>query len=417
MLNAFRTQITYGVRPDLTKDYRLSDKDWEKAEDIYSTFAFPSGGKQDYDGLEWRPEEALIDRPLDPKVEEAWKSQVIELAWTMEYQNALQNPEDLRLMLPTSRSMVARRMKKQHFEDLVWDLKSNGILNARLYAKVIDFDLSKQIAAESARTLTRDLMEMEWQRNINFAAGDAIKNNIHALCHDILVVVRQRCGLTILKKKKDEGICEALLKTIVKEIVSAANNYSRHRARMKMKHFEQEWNPPHLQTLKKYLADPDNKTLLAEYNKQRAKWIADNFAQTAMMKIPYDYKKKGLKKWLICTACLDLTIEELKGFGLEPSRLETMEEWIDWSKKALSRRQDDLNDVSDEDLKRWWLDYRRAYNTKWGNLDQKIDKRCGEKTSKYDDVFRGKTKEEIADIIDNLEVSRGRKSQLRKRWL
>ena len=411
MLNSYRTQITYGVRPELEEDYKV--KEFPK-DDIYTTFAFPSGGKDDYKGLEWRPEEVIQDKPIDDKVADAWRDKVIEVAWRLEFANALENPDDLKLLLPTAKSVIARRLKKQTFEDLVWDEKANAILNARLYARTIDFDIAKQVASETATTLTRNLLELETQRNINPSFADAIKNNIHALCHDILVVVRQRCGLTILKKK--QGILDDLLKTIARRIIEATNNFSRHRARLKMKHFEQVWNPPHLQLLRDYLKTQD-KSLLATYNTQRAIWIKEHILETQDLKMPYTYKKKGLKKWLIATACLDLTIEELKGFGLEPSRLESVEEWIDWSKKALSRRQDDLNDVSDDDLKRWYAFYRREFNAKWGNLDQKIDKRCGEKSSKYDDKFRGKSKEEIADIIDHLDVSRGRKSQLRKRWL
>ena len=131
----------------------------------------------------------------------------------------------------------------------------------------------------------------------------------------------------------------------------------------------------------------------------------------------YTYKKKGLKKWLIATACLDLTIEELKGFGLEPSRLESVEEWIDWSKKALSRRQDDLNDVNDDDLKRWYAFYRREFNAKWGNLDQKIDKRTGAKHSKYDDIFKDMSKEEIEKWIAESDLHRQMKKKLRIKYL
>lgn len=91
-----------------------------------------------------------------------------------------------------------------------------------------------------------------------------------------------------------------------------------------------------------------------------------------------------------------------------------MEEWIDWSKKALSRRQDDLNDVSDEDLKRWWLDYRRAYNTKWGVSDGHIRKT--KSSSKWTRLFQNKTKEEIEEMIAQVP-SKQTRLYLRKTYL
>lgn len=413
MLNSFRTQITYGVKPELKKDYILTESDWEKADGIYSKFAFPSGDKRDYSGLEWKPEDVIKDKDVSDEIAVAWQK-VIGEALEIEVLNAIQNPDDLRLSIPTTKSMVARRLKKQTFEDLPWDEKSNAILNARLYARKIDFDQAKQVAMDSARTLTHNLLELEAQRNVTFNNTDALKNNIHAICHDILVVVRQRCGLTILQKK---GLDNETKKSISDAMLKTTNNYVRRRARLKLKAMEREWNPPHLGLLRQYTATKD-KTILAEYNRQRKEWIDNNIKVANELKIPYTYRKRGLKKWLICTACLDLTMEELEGFGLlEPTRLETMEDWVEWCKNSLASRQDDLNDVSDDDLRRWWKDYQRTFNSKWGSLEQKIDKRTGAKHSKYDDLFKDKTKDEIADLIDSMDISRGRKSQLRNEWL
>ena len=49
MLNSYRTQITYGVKPDLKKDYVVKTF---PNNDIYSIAAFPSGDLTDYRGLE-----------------------------------------------------------------------------------------------------------------------------------------------------------------------------------------------------------------------------------------------------------------------------------------------------------------------------------------------------------------------------
>lgn len=107
----------------------------------------------------------------------------------------------------------------------------------------------------------------------------------------------------------------------------------------------------------------------------------------SQIRLEYTYKKKGLKKWLISTACLDCTIEELKGFGLEPVRMEDEQKWIDWCRNALTRREDDFNDVEESDLRRWWKDYQREYNAKYGDMDGRIQKEHKAHKSKWNQVF------------------------------
>ena len=414
MLNSFRTQITYGVNPELKEDriVRAFPKN-----DIYSIMAFPAGGIQDYEGLEWRPEEAIEDKEVTEQVLSAWMNQVYS-AFDIEICNIAQNPNDLKIQLPTSKSMLARRLKKQEFEDLVWDDKFNGILNARLYAREIDFDIALTIAKDTARTLTRNLMEMEYQRNLNFNRADSVKNNLNAIVHDTIVVVRQRCGLTIFndRKGKRKFNVKKLKEIVGKSIANATLNFFRFRTKLKMKFVEAIWNPPHMEILKKYIETGD-KAILNQYNEQRKCWIEENIKEADKVKIPYTYRKRGLKKWLISVANLDLSDEELDFYGFEPKRLKDADEWVDWCMETLNSRQDDLNDVSVDDLKKWYPDYRKEYNAKWGTTDTKIDKRTGKKKSKYAELFNGKSKEEISDLIDSMEISRGRKSQLRKEWL
>lgn len=414
MLNSFRTQITYGVKPDEKTDRKVKEF---PTNDIYSVAAFPAKGKEDYDGLEWRPEESIENKEVPEQILTAWKTHILN-AFDIELYNATQNPTDLKIQLPTSRSMVARRLKKQEFEDLVWDEKSNGILNARLYAKEIDFDIAASVAHDTARTLTRDLLELEWQRNINFNPTDSVRNNLNAILHDIIVVVRQRCGLTIFNEKKGKRKFNTnkMKESVAKSIAKSAQNFLLFRLKMKMKFLEAEWNPPHIALLRKYI-DTGDKAILNQYNAQRKCWIEENIKEANKVKIPYTYRKRGLKKWLISVANLDLSEEELAFLDLEPKRLKDADEWVDWCMETLNARQDDLNDVSEDDLKKWYPDYRKEYNAKWGTTDTKIDKRTGKKKSKYDELFNRKSKEEISDLIDSMDISRGRKSQLRKDWL
>ena len=411
MLNSYRTQITYGVRPELKGDWKV--KEFPRG-DIYSDFAFPAGGIQDYEGLEWRPEEAIEDKEVPDQVLSAWQNEISN-AFDIEIYNATQNQNDLKLQLPTSKSILARRLKKQTFTDLTWDDKSNAILNARLYAREINFDKANIIGADSSRTLTRDVLEMEYQRNISFNVTDSVKTNLNAIVHDTIVVIRQRCGLTIFNAQSKEELND-LKEAIGKSIVKTAQNFMRFRTKMKMKHVEKIWNPPHMAILKEYMETKDKK-LLDEYRELRKSWIAANIKEANKVMIPYVYKKRGLKKWLISVANIDLSKDELDFFGFEPVRLKDAEEWVRWCHETLNTRQDDMNDVSDDDIRRWYKDYRREYNAKWGNLDGRIDNRAGKKNSKYDELFKDKSNDEITNIIANLELTKQMKYKLRSKYL
>lgn len=54
------------------------------------------------------------------EINKAWEK-VIGEAIDLEAMNTVENPDDLRLLIPTSKSLIARRLNKQKFDDLVWD--------------------------------------------------------------------------------------------------------------------------------------------------------------------------------------------------------------------------------------------------------------------------------------------------------
>ena len=65
-------------------------------------------------------------------------------------------------------------------------------------------------------------------------------------------------------------------------------------------------------------------------------------------------------------------------------------------------------EVDDDRLVNWFKAYRRSLNLT----------RNGEKhSSKWSRLFDGKPRDEVSEIIDNLEVSKQMKYKLRKQWL
>lgn len=415
MLNSFRTQITYGVKPDLEEDKNVSDRDWQKAPAWISTAKFPSGDITDYSGLEWKPDEFMSDKHADENIEQAqfnkW-AEVIKGIMEQEFNNAKANPDDLTLHIPTSRSTLARKLKKQEFQDLPWDVKANSILNARLFAKEIDFEKVKEVSRDSARTLTRDVMEMRHQQGIKQPSTSDLTD----IVHDTVVVVRQRCGLTILDDNNGKkGIFNEIHKHIVPAILKSVKNFKLFRTKMKIREMEEKLNPPHIPLLKKYI-ETNDKNVLKQYVELRDKWIEDVIGKAESMNMPYVFTKKGLKKWLISVATLDLPLEELLDFGLEPVKLKNENDWIQWCCSMLGNRKDELNEVPEESLEKWYKDYQREWNRKFGNLEGKLRKQHKQHKSKWDEIFKNKTKEEIESIISE-QKSKQTRLYLRKKYL
>lgn len=415
MLNSYRTQVTYGVRPDQKEDFERIEEGTLKAEG-----KFPCGGIKDYSGLEWKHEDAIEDKEPSEEMLKAW-NKVLMPHLDIAIEEAKQNPEsNLRPTIPTSKSMLARRLKRSKFDDLTWDDKANAIFNARMYSNEIVIGKARQIGIDAARTLTRNLIEMELQRNTNITLSiqDILKNHAGILMTDIVAAIRQRCGLNILTRadmrkggKVKNEFADDDKNAIVKTIVATSNNYTIFKTKMKISRIEQETKPAHLKLLEEYANTKDN-ALLDAYRKQRKEWIADIYKKASDAKTPYVYHKKGLKKWLIGVACLDLPMEELLDYGFEPTKLKDEQEWTNWCKETLNQREGDLNDVDDKELARWYRDYRSEYNKKFGMLEGKVRK---QRASKYDELFKGKSKEEISDLISKMDISRTQKKRLREK--
>ena len=105
-------------------------------------------------------------------------------------------------------------------------------------------------------------------------------------------------------------------------------------------------------------------------------------------------------------------MEQLSDYGFEPTKLKDEREWVNWCKNTLNQREGDMNDVSDNELSKWFIDYRREYNKKFGRLD-KVRKT---RKSKYDELFNDKSKEEIYGIISKMDISRTQKKRLREKY-
>ena len=435
MLNSYRTQVTYGVRPEQKEDFEKLEKMPEFANGAeYAKYLdggakFPCGDLRDYSGLEWKPEEiCAYHEPNEETLKQYLPMFVQSLSQTLA---AMRNTDfqNLTIGTPTSRSGVARRLKKRHFDDLVWDTKENSIINAWFYSNSMEnSDRALKVGKRIAKCLTRNLIEIERQRNIHFDKWDAIRGHSGALTNDILVGIMQKCGLNVLKEKmkkrnnKTKRLEETKeykfgqerhLEEIATAIIGACMNYEAWEMRMKLRHMKEngvlKGHETHLDALRKYCQSKCPE-LLEDYNAKRTSWFNEQkHLVFKVVKMPYTYTKRGLKKWLIETACLDLPEEELSFFGFEPVKLKDEDEWVEWCHKALSSRNDDMNDVEDETMKSWFRDYRSRFNEKFKS--ERIRK---VRKTKYGELFNGMSKEEISDYINSSDLSPNMKSRLRK---
>ena len=177
---------------------------------------------------------------------------------------------------------------------------------------------------------------------------------------------------------------------------------------MKLKHLGTVENAAYLQHLRDYRATGDVK-FLGEFMKAQKQYMVAHWNLADEIHLPYTYTKRGVKKWLI---------EYASVMGL---KFVSQEEWIDWSYGAMNTKSG-LGEVTEEMLSRWYADYKREFNKYWNinklkNINTRQDGDRIHNKSKWSEIFKGKSKDEIADIIKNSDLSKQMKYKLRKDYL
>ena len=416
MLNSFRTQLTYGVKPELNgKDLKLDVEKFPK-HDIYSIMAFQTKGKEHYSGLEWKPYQLEILKEVDIKedIQKAWIDKVLNLAW----ENVMANDMDIinEIYTPISKSNFRRHVKQNKFEDLVLDEERNRILSFRMFGGINKpKDMAKgrekcfEIAGETTRTLTYNMMELGYQMGID--THDTLKNRVNSLLHDIICVVRRSCGLNIMNILSRREI-EKMRNIIFKTMLKVSSNYIKIRTRIKADFMasSMENTPQHMKILKSWRETKDN-SLLSQYNIEREKWEKENVKKIMDFKMPYTYTRKGLKKHVI-SICVGFEDEIMDNILKLERRMEKPEDWLAFCKSTINEND---GEITDETLLSWYKDYKREWNKKWS--DSKIHKQHKQHKSKYAEIFKDMSKEEIAQWIKTSDIHDQTKSRLRKKYL
>ena len=131
-------------------------------------------------------------------------------------------------------------------------------------------------------------------------------------------------------------------------------------------------------------------------------------------KFPFKYVRRGLKKEMV---------EKALNEGTPMS----MEMFVDFTIEQATK-QDGL--IEEDKVMKWYRYYQSKFNKnqkilKGDAIYEKLEgyvlkngkvRKSSKARDKYAEMFKNKTSEQILDIIAKLDVSRARKSQLRREW-
>ena len=386
MLNSFRTQITYGVKVEQIEKIKVID-DMTISRHASSMSKFPSTGKRDWcEGL-WEANDLKENAKCDSKDEEAKK----KMEWF------LKNLKDStftqsQVHLPTSRPQFAQMLGMTTFNDLVLPQVDVRNLMAACWSKsrnlTIDMYKMKLDANTIGKTVARLAYELR-AHDANSRFKTRIANWMVEDCISFFKSIHGMNVFTILDKKQANVVLEAMARSMVKAI----STYRDWRTRQKLKATLSD--PKVIEAREKWRMTKDGEDGKAYFK------LLENDIQKRMgnpPKIPYAYRRRGLKKEMIRHA--------LNGNAMLPS----VEKWIEWVKKNLNKG-DGI--FTDEVIGSWYREYRE----KWNETHESDKINHKHHKSKWSEIFKGKSYDEIEESINGLNISKQMKYKLRKQYL
>lgn len=394
MLNAFRTQVTFSINTNQKEQFVEIDDDNPMFRRLGCSSKYPVTSKLDYVGLDWKVNKAVPrckDMGTPPTKEQ------IEEIYNQIQDNCHFPYSDY--SLPTTKASFAQLVGKTHFDDLV--LPSRGIakLNAARWSQIhnhqmnVNHDLEELMkdANYVSKTFARIYAELRFQ-------GQPSNFKVQAL-EDCCTALKLLHG----PKLFDDGgyLTKRQLHDMMWEMASAFMNawnaYKWWRVRQKMlktivNHRVYElrdiWRQSH--------SNEDFKAYVVELNKD----IMARYNEAKNTKMPYDYHRFGFKKEIIEGVLVPGQI-----------KLNSPSEFMSRMRLEIVVMKD--GNYSDKLLTQWFYQYRALWNKTYpqdaiGRKEHKPHK------SKYDELFKDMTREQIAEYINTSDLSPNMKSRLRK---
>ena len=418
MLNSFRTQITFGVDPYQKERIKVMDDEYfllklsrilvggssARRSDV-------SNGKHEYEGLDWKVE-------FDTKY---WQGKELDKGRRDEVKKILlatidkmkESKDDGSLETPLSKSEFARKIGKNEFEDLVVDDSESKLISSWWYGGTmymsrhgthpdpIKFSEASQCAKKIAKCLVHNVEEYFLQTNN--ANDGAFKPIVEMVCCDLVRLFKLRCGSNVFGRYQDKkGVWRDAIdakqkgKFIYKVVNAISSSIIGHGNWRTLKKLELAKHPlaeSYLQHLRQYHETKDPK-YLEMFKEERARVLKERIRGMELTNAPYRRIPRSTKKLLSQYIRQNYKpITSLYEFAKVARK---------WLKKMGVK-------VDDDRLTSWFKDYKRSLSLT----------RIGEKhSSKWSRMFYGKSHDEIANIIDELEdVSKQMKYRLRRTYL
>ena len=390
MLNSFRTQITYGVNVGQNEKIKVVD-DMTISRYFGSMSKFPSTSKRDWrEGL-WeandiKDDDAKCDSK-DASQGEAGKAKMVK---ALEMLKSSINAQD-QINLPTSRPKFAQMLGANTFNDLVLPSEDIRRLMAACWGKsknlTIEMFKMKMDANTIGKTMARLACELR-VHDANSRFKDRIANWMVEDCVSLFKSIHGMNVFTTLDNRQTNVVLEAMARAIAKAISTFKDWRTRQKLKLTLS------NPIVIEAREKWRMTKDGEDGKAYFK------LLENDIQKRKgnpPKIPYAYRRRGLKKEMVMRALNNLAM------------LPTIEDWIEWVKGNLEKRD---GVFTDEIIGSWYREYRE----RWNNTHESDKINHKQHKSKWGEMFKGKSHDEIEEIIKNIP-SKQIRCRLRKEHL
>lgn len=392
MFSAFRTQVTFSINTNLDQPFVELEDDNQIFRQLGCVSKYPLTDKYSYEGLDWKVEEAKPEVEVKNKPTEAQ----IEETYAHLSSNCCFPYSDY--SLPTTKAGFAKRLGKTHIDDLVLPTSGIARLNAARWSQIkgrvmnTDHDFQEMMKGASfvAKTFARIYAELRYQ-------GETGNFKVQAL-EDCCTAMKFLHGPKLFDnggylKAEDR---DSLLHEMARSFMSAWNSYKWWRIRQKMLKTVVNHKVLELRsTWRQSRSMEDYHQYIVELEKD----IEARYHEAKNTKFPYDYHRYGFKGELIDQILVPGKV-----------KLNNPEEFISRMRLDVDVRND--GQYSDKILNAWFYEYRKKWNETYPEdpIGRKQHK------SKYGEMFKGMSKDEISDAISKLQIHPNMKSRLRKQY-
>lgn len=417
-----RHQITYAVIPEQHEPFKyMGDEDWQRLFHSPIVTRFPASLKRTFtdiidlpydfkDELNKRIEETLRQSKTQGKMEDPDKAEIKQL--TTRTLNAMDiDGTNTIPIIPTSKSKMAISASQNEWKDLILDTKTAAKVNRTIYTDW-EYKYEMDKVKEAMNDLVKFLVRCEIEYEVGTTGQPDKELMLDKILHDLPYYTKAIFGPTYMNGMEDDKR-KTLAKSMAKTILTKYQTYRTWRLEQKCLMtiedddiLNSEWK----EARKQLSLTMDFKAYYAI--KER---LLNEVGTTAKQRqFPYIYVRRGLKKEMIEKA-------------LNKGNPMSMEQFVDFTMDKATQK-DGL--IEEEKVRKWYRDYQSRFNKNqnihlenaiYGDMTGYVLKngkvrKSSKARNRYAEMFKDKTPEQILEIISQMDISRARKSQLRREW-